>query len=100
LVAECITAGVCLRTGLPPKSGEVVTTLSELKSDVPHGFNPSEDGWYRFKIGVIVEVQEDDNHRGPDLYRVEFAKKLTFLRGYELALVVEDEVADETVTMT
>jgi hypothetical protein len=91
---------VSLRNGSPPKSGEVVITLSELKSDVPDVFNPSEDGWYQFKIGLIVEVQEDDNDRGLDLYRVEFAKKLTFFRAYELTLVIEDEVADETVTVT
>lgn len=78
----------------------MLITLSELKSDVPHGFNPSEDGWYQFKIGLIAEVQEDDNGRGLDLYWVEFAKKLTFLRAYELTLVIEDEVADETVTVT
>lgn len=85
---------------MPAKSGEVVITLSELKSDVPDGFNSSEDGWYQVEIGVIVEVREDDNHRGLDLYRGEFAKKLTFFRGYELTLVIEDEVADETVTVT
>jgi hypothetical protein len=80
----------------------VVITLSELKSDVPDRFNPSEDGWHQFKnkIGVNVEVQEDDNHRGLDLYRVEFTKELTFFRAYELTPAIEDEVVDETVTVT
>jgi hypothetical protein len=49
---------------------------------------------------VIVEVQEDDNDRGLDLYRVEFVKKLMFFRAYELTLALEDEVADVTVTVT
>jgi hypothetical protein len=80
----------------------VVITLSELKSDVPDRFNPSEDGWHQFKnkIGVIVEARGDDNHRGIDLYRVEFAKELTFFRAYELTPVIEDEVANETVMVT
>lgn len=100
LVAGCTTAGVCLRTGSPPKSGEVVITLSELKSDVPHVFNPSGDGLYQFKIGVTVEVQEVDNHRGLDLYRVEFAEKLFFFRAHEPTLVLGDEGAEGPVTVT
>lgn len=75
-------------------------TLSEVKSDVSRGFNSSEDSWYQLPVGVIVEVQEDDNHRGLDLYRVEFARKLTFFWAYELTDVTKDGVADETVTVT
>jgi hypothetical protein len=85
-----------LRTGSPPKSGEVVITLSELKSDVPDGSSASEDG----QSQLIVEFQHDQNRRRLDLYWVEFAKKLTFFRAHELTLIIEDEVADETVTVT
>jgi len=85
-----------LRTGSPPKSCEVVITLNELKSDVPDGSSASEDG----QSQLIVEFQQDQNRRGLDLHRVEFAQKLTFFRVYEPTVVIEDEGADERVTAT
>jgi hypothetical protein len=90
------------RLGSPTRSSAVVITVAELKSDFPDRFNPLEDGWHQFKnkTGVIVEVQEDDNHQGLDLCRAEFAEKPTFLRAYELTPVFEDQVADSTVTVT